>query len=207
MKPLPFTPSKYPSLDAKTEGHPTISRFFSTLLNSKPLQRYPSSGSQAASDGRYENQWQPEEWVPLSFSFPSCGVIKSIFPAIQHADAVSALTGRAQTSSFPPVMRKADQRRIRGFPCTHLRTTATGHPPPEPHTESGGSITTRKVPGEETGDPKLAERFKPALRTLSALPPNPASWRTSLPFSTMFQNSQPNISLCVFINSRDSRLA
>lgn len=94
MKPLPFTPSKYPSLDAKTEGHPTISRFFSTLLNSKPLQRYPSSGSQAASDGRYENQWQPEEWVPLSFSFPSCGVIKSIFPAIQHADAVSALTGK-----------------------------------------------------------------------------------------------------------------
>lgn len=28
------------------------------------------------------------------------------------------------------MIRKADQRKIKEFPCTHLRTAATGHPPP-----------------------------------------------------------------------------
>lgn len=208
MKPLPFTPPNIPVWMLRWKGSLLLVDSFLLCLIPNPLQRYSSSGSQVASDGLYENQLQPEEWVFLFlFHFLAVGLLTAIFPAIQHADAVSALTGKELRSRHSLLCKKGwpmENQRISLYSSENCSHRA---PSPQPLTESGGSITTRKVPGAETGDPKLAERFKPALRTLSALPPQPASWRTSFPFSTNFQNSQPNISLCVFINFKDSGLA
>lgn len=207
MKPLPFTPQNIPVWMLRWKGSLLLVDSFLLCLIPNPLQRYSSSGSQVASDGLYENQLHPEEWVFLFlFHFLAVGLLRAIFPAIQHADAVSALTGK-ELRSHPSLLYK------KGWPMENQRISLYSSencshraPSPQPLTKSGGSITTRKVPGAETGDPKLAERFNQPSGP--SLPPSqPASWRTSLPFSTNFQNSQPNISLCVFINSKDSRLA
>ena len=123
---------------------------------------------------------------------------------IQNADVISALTGKEFRSRYsPPTTRKIwTNGKSKNF-LVPIRELQPQGEPPAPDLESW-SQPERSLK-QKLRDAKLAGIFKPALRTLSALSPQPASWRTSLPFSRRFQNSQHTI--CVFMNPRDSGLA